>query len=129
MNRRSFLIACSLLLVPTALFAKDKKEKPPVFVVVQRGEEEFEAVDVKKLKERKKEIAKEYKEAVKEWDKAKKAARKAKEKFEDPKPKAPVFKVVAKGLKGEDAAKAKIEQILEAIRKAKEKKQQKKDKK
>ena len=125
MNRRSFLIACSLLLLPTALFAKDKKEKPPVFCVVQRGAEEFEAVDVKKLKERKKEVAKEYKEAVKEWTKAKKEARKAKEKFEEPKPKSPVFKIVAKGLKGEDAAKAKIDEILEAIRKAKEKKQKK----
>lgn len=131
MDRRSFLICVPLFLClgfGLSADAKDKKPKPVVFVVAQTGPEAFEAIPAKDLKKRKTEMAKEHKEAVKAWKEAKKAARKAKEKFTEKKPKAKALKIVATGLKGQEAADAKIAQLQEAIRKAKEKKQGKKKK-
>ena len=132
MDRRSFLVCVPLFLCLGAFSlsadAKEKKPKPVVFVVAQTGAEAFEAVPAKDLKKRKTELAKEYKESVKAWKEAKKAAKKAKEKFTDKKPKAKPFKIVATGLKGQEAADAHIAKLLEAIRKAKEKKESKKKK-
>lgn len=135
MDRRSFLLCFSSLLLACVFgspaVAKDKEKNPKkpkvvAFCVIQTGAESFEAVPQKDLKKVKKEKAKEHKDAVKAWTEAKKEAKKAKEKFTEPKPKAKPFKIVAKGLKGEEGAQAHIAKLLEAIRKAKEKKSGKK---
>tara|TARA_R110002072_G_scaffold18286_2_gene68749 strand:+ start:1600 stop:2007 length:408 start_codon:yes stop_codon:yes gene_type:complete len=133
MDRRSFLICVPLFLCLGAFSlsadAKDKPEKKPkpvMFVVAQTGPESFEAIPAKGLKKHKADMAKEHKEAVKAWKEAKKAAKKAKEKFTDKKPKAKALKIVAQNLKGQEEADAHIAKLLEAIRKAKEKKEGKK---
>ena len=104
---------------------KEKTAEPTLFCVVQSGPELFEAVAQKDLNKREAAEVKRHKEALKAWVQAQKEARKAKQKFSEPKPKARQFEVVARALKGEEAAAKEIERLLEEIRKAKEKERQK----
>jgi len=124
------LVLLSLLLLPGVGNAKDeeekggKKEKPVQYAVVLLNED-YVVVPVKDLKQHKKKAEDAYKEEVKAHKEAKKAAKKAKEKFDDPAPKKPVYKVVGSNLASEDEAKAMIEKILEEKRRREEEKKKK----
>lgn len=110
--------------VKTADARPDKPAKADfavVHVIGSDGTVSFEVVETKELKAFAKRQADAYKDAAKEWKKAKKEN---KGKATSPAPKKPKMKVLKKGLKSEDDAKA----LAEKYKKAWDEKQKKKKK-
>ena len=71
------------------------------------GAVSFEAIRSTKLKDRQKELLRDYAEAYKAWRMASKEAQKAGEEFDEPKPKKPgLRKISSKKIKGEDKARS-----------------------
>lgn len=103
MDRRTALVALALaLLAPFALAQKkeksEKPSKPATYAVVQNGESKT-VVEMSQIAAMRKQAQAAYKTALDKYKTEKRLAAKRKEKFNEPKPKKPTFKVLRKGFK------------------------------
>jgi len=107
--RTTSLVSVILLSIASSLPAEaaQKKEKAPTFAVLQIGEN-TQVIRSDEVSAKKKEISANHKAAVQAHKEAKKAAKAAKEKFSEPAPKKPSFKVLKDKFKTEEEAKAYI---------------------
>ncbi len=82
---------------------KGGKPKAERFAVVRVGDK-VEVVEQEELKELRAKLDREFKQQQEDYKQRKAAAKKSKEKFAEPRPKKPAFKVLKKGLKSREQA-------------------------